>query len=219
MKDIIIIGAGGHAAEIDEYILYSQKMTGNNELNIVGFLDDSSKNYSRYQFSAPLLGGIKDHIVIKGHGYIIGIANLKYRRLFVDRFMSEGANFISFIHCNAYISPSASIGKGSIVGPNANLGPNVQIGKYTLINSRCSLGHDTVVGDYNFISPNVCFSGFTEIGDENLFGINCATIPGIRVGHRNKIAAGMILDQNIENDTVVFYRFKEKIIAVPKTKA
>jgi sugar O-acyltransferase (sialic acid O-acetyltransferase NeuD family) len=216
MKDIIIIGAGGHAAEIDEYINYSQKVTGNKALNIIGFLDDNPRNYEGYKFSAPLIGGVKEHKVIVEHGYIIGIANLQFRRLFVDRYKAEGAHFISFIHCGAYVSGSAVIGEGSIIGPNANLGPNVQIGNYTLINSRCSLGHDTIVGDYNFISPNVCFSGFTLIGDENLFGINSATIPGIIVGSRNKIAAGMILDQNIGDDTVVFHRFKEKIIMIPK---
>jgi sugar O-acyltransferase (sialic acid O-acetyltransferase NeuD family) len=218
MTDVIIIGAGGHAAEIDEYICFSQKFTGNDVLKIVGFLDDDPTNYARYKFSAPLLGGVIDHKVIKDQSYIIGIANLKFRRKFVDKYKAEGAYFVSFIHCAAYVSPSATIGEGSIIGPNANLGPNVQVGKYTLINSRCSLGHDTVIGSYNFISPNVCFSGFTDIGDENLFGINSATIPGIKVGSRNKIAAGMILDQNIGDDTVVFHRFKEKIIAVPKTK-
>jgi sugar O-acyltransferase (sialic acid O-acetyltransferase NeuD family) len=218
MTDVIIIGAGGHAAEIDEYIYFSQKATGKDELKIIGFLDDDPTNFARYKFSAPLLGGLKDHKVIRGHSYIIGIANLKFRRFFVDKYKEQGANFVSFFHYAAYVSPSANIGEGSIIGPNANLGPNVQVGKYTLINSRCSLGHDTVVGSYNFISPNVCFSGFTEVGDENLFGINSATIPGIKIGSRNKIAAGMILDQNVGNDTVIFHRFKEKIIAVPKTK-
>jgi sugar O-acyltransferase (sialic acid O-acetyltransferase NeuD family) len=216
MTDVIIIGAGGHAAEIDEYIRYSQKITGNIELNITGFLDDNPGNYNRYKFSAPLLSGIINHKVIEGFSYLIGIANLKYRRLFVERFKAEGAQFVSFVHCGAYVSGSAIIGEGTIIGPNVNIGPNVQIGNYTLINSRCSLGHDTVVGNYNFISPNVCFSGFTEVGDENLFGINSATIPEIKVGSHNKIAAGMILDQNIGNDTVVFYRFKEKIIAIPR---
>lgn len=216
MKDVIIIGAGGHAAEIDEYIVYNRKITGNMELKVIGFLDDNPANYDSYQFSAPLLGGLKDYKVVTGISYMIGIANLRYRRLFVDRFKSEGAHFMSFIHCGAYISSSAIIGEGSIIGPNVNIGPNVKIGSYTLINSRCSLGHDTTVGDYNFISPNVCFSGFTEIGDENLFGINSATIPGIKIGNHNKIAAGMILDQNIGDGTVVFHRFKEKIIALPK---
>jgi sugar O-acyltransferase (sialic acid O-acetyltransferase NeuD family) len=218
MTDIIIIGAGGHAAEIDEYIRYSRKVTGIEKFTIVGFLDDNPKSYARYKFSAPFLGGLKDHKVLIGRHYLIGIADLKYRRFFIDKYKVEGAEFVTFIHCSAYVSESAIIGEGTIIGPNANIGPNVRIGNYTLINSRCSLGHDTVVGDYNFISPNVCFSGFTEVGNENLFGINSATIPNIEVGSRNKIAAGMILDQNIGNDTVVFHRFKEKIIAIPKIK-
>lgn len=216
MKKVIIIGAGGHAAEIDEYITYNNKVSGREELKVVGFLDDNPANYARYKFSAPLIGGASDHKVMRGHGYIIGIAGLNYRRLFVDRYKAEGAQFISVIHHSAYVSQSAVIGEGSIIGPNANIGPNVQVGKYTLINSRCSIGHDTRIGDYNFVSPNVCFSGFTEVGDENLFGINCATIPGIKIGNRNRITAGMILDSNVSNESVIFFRFKEKVIAVPR---
>ena len=56
----------------------------------------------------------------------------------------------------------------------------------------------------------------TEVGHGNLFGINSATIPSIKVGNNNKIAAGMVLDQNIGDDSVVFYRFKERVIAIPK---
>jgi sugar O-acyltransferase (sialic acid O-acetyltransferase NeuD family) len=216
MIEVIIIGSGGHAAEIDEYIKYSRKVSTENFFNIIGFLDDEPSSYSRYKFSAPYLGGLKDHYVIKGQQYVIGIANLEYRRSFIEKFKAEGGEFISFIHCNAYISESALIGEGTIIGPYVNIGPNVRIGKYNLINSRCSLGHDTIIGDYNFVSPNTCFSGFTEVGNENLFGINSTTIPKIKVGSRNKIAADMVLNTNIGDDTVVFYRFKEKVIAVPK---
>jgi sugar O-acyltransferase (sialic acid O-acetyltransferase NeuD family) len=216
MKDVIIIGAGGHAAEIEDYIRFAEEVTGGKNLNIIGFLDDNPESYARYKFHSPLIGGASNHNVIPGHYYLIGIANLKYRRFFVDKYRSEGALFSSFAHPTAFISESAKISEGSVIGPHANLGPNAMVGKYTLINSRCSLGHDTVVGDYNFISPNVCFSGFTKIGDENLFGINASTIPNIVVGNRNKIAAGMVLDQNVGDDEVVFYRFKEKVIAVPK---
>jgi hypothetical protein len=90
MKDVIIIGAGGHAAEIDEYIIYSRKVTGIKTLNVIGFLDDSPENYSRYKLSAPLLGGPGDHQVIRNHAYIICIANLKFRRLFFDKYRKRG---------------------------------------------------------------------------------------------------------------------------------
>jgi sugar O-acyltransferase (sialic acid O-acetyltransferase NeuD family) len=216
MTDVIIIGAGGHAAELDDYFSYAASLSDVQKVRITGFLDDKPDNYKRYKLSAPLVGGIKDHKVIEGQNYIIGIAGLEYRRLIVSRFLAEGATFLTFIHPTACVSGSAVIDSGSIVGPNANIGPNVRIGKFTLINARCSIGHDTLIGDYNIISPNVCFSGFSIVGDENLFGINSATIPGINIGNSNTIAAGMVLNQDVGDNSVVFYRYKEKVIAVPR---
>jgi len=216
MTELIIIGAGGHAAEINEYINFTQNQSDVQPIIIKGFLDDDPQSYKAYEFSAPYLGSISEHIVSKDVAYLMAIANLKYRRSIIETFLKKGASFISFIHKTAYVSPSSIIGKGSIIGPNANIGPNVKIGEFNLINSRCSLGHDTQMGNYNFISPNVCFSGFSTVGHENLFGINSATIPNISVGNNNKIAAGMVLDQSVKDDEVVFYRFKEKVIAVPK---
>lgn len=217
MKEVIIIGSNGHSAEIDEYIRFNNNSSSPDKIKVIGFLDDNPSNYSRYKFSAPLLGGLKPHKIRQDVFYVMGIANLAYRKFFIEKFLSEGAKFTSVIQDTAYISPSARLGQGIIIGPMANIGPNVVIGNYTLINSRCSLGHDTKIGDFNFISPNVCFSGFTEIGDSNLFGINSATIPGIKVGNNNQIAAGMVLHQDVGNDETIFYRYKERIIAKPKS--
>ncbi|MEL1243405.1 acetyltransferase [Flavobacterium sp. DGU11] len=217
MIRIIIIGAGGHAAEIDEYIAYANKLNGNQDYTVAGFIDDNEGSYGVYSFSGPFLGDIQNHIVDKDAKYIMGIANLAYRKKITEDFIGRGASFLTFIHPLAYVSQSAKIGEGVVMGPYVNVGPNVVIGNYTLINSRASMGHDTKVGDYNFISPNVCFSGFTTIGDGNLFGINSASIPKVTIGNGNKIAAGMIIDRDIEDDTTYFHRFKEKVLAIPKT--
>jgi len=218
MKSVIIVGSGGHGAEIDDYIIYNNSNSAEEQIDIIGYLDDNPDNYASYKFSAPLIGGVKDHIVRDDISYLIGIANLDYRLRFVEQYIKDGASFISLIHSSAYISNSCSLGEGVVIGPNANLGPNTSIGDYSMINSRASIGHDTKIGKYNFISPNVCFSGFTEVGDGNLFGINSATIPNIKVGNNNKIMAGMVLDKDVGDGSVVFYRFKERIIAMPKSK-
>ncbi len=216
-KKIIVIGAGGHSAEIDDYFQYAKKKDAGFDMTLHGYIDDNAESYKKYDFTAPFLGDIKSHIVQPDCSYIMGIANLKYRRPIIENFLGQGASFSRFIHPDAYISASSTIGSGVVIGPGVNVGPKVSIGDFTLINSRSSMGHDTRVGKYNFICPNVCFSGFTVIGEENLFGINSATIPGIVVGNRNKIAAGMVLDKNVADDEVVFYRFKEKVMAIPKT--
>lgn len=210
MREIIIIGSGGYAAELNDYLCYSNIHNGTN-YQIAGYLDDNPDAYHRYSFGSPFLGTISDHSVRQDHYYMRGIANLKYRKQFIDQFEDQGAKFLTYIHPSAFISPSAKINKGVVIAPNVNIGPNVVIGDHTLINSRCSLGHDTMIGKYNFISPNVCFSGFTIVGDENLFGINAATIPVIKVGNKNVIAAGMTLNKDVADGAIVFYRFKEKM--------
>lgn len=211
---VIIIGAGGHAAELHDYLLHANRQVPES-YELLGLLDDDASVYPRYGYSAPYLGAIKAHAINSSASYLVGIANLTYRAPIIQAFLDRSAQFLTFIHPGAYVSASASIGRGSVVGPLANVGPNVRIGEFNLINARCSLGHDTVVGDYNFISPNVCFSGGTRIGDHNLFGINSATIPGISVGHRNKVMAGMVLDKSVGDDQVVFFRYKEKLSLPP----
>lgn len=216
MKDIIIVGSGGHGAELDDYIHFGNKSGKGESYNIVGYLDDNLDNYRRYSFSAPLLGSIKDHEIRNDCEYLIGIANLKYRRTIVEDYLDKGAEFITYIHPESFISESAQIGDGAVISYLCNVGPNAKIGRFSLVNARASISHDCEIGDYNFIGPNVCFSGFSKVGNENLFGINSATIPGIKIGSRNKIAAGMTLDKNVEDDSTVFYKMKERVIAVPK---
>lgn len=214
MKQIIIVGAGGHAAELDDYIHYANRE--GTKWEIIGYIDDDPKGYTNYSFSAPYLGTISDHQVDQNSEYLIGIANINFRKKIVEGMLQKGASFTSFIHPGAFVSRSSNIGQGVVIAPNVNIGPNVTIDSFTVLNSRCSIGHDSIVGSYNFFSPNVCLSGFSKIGDENLFGINSATLPGVEVGSRNKVMAGMTLDKNVKDDEVVFYRHKEKIIAIPK---
>ncbi|MDO9551564.1 acetyltransferase [Rhodonellum sp.] len=209
---IIIIGAGGHAAEITDYLKYSNALNSNaSEVEILGYLDDDFNNYLHYELTFSYLGSISEHEVVTDVHYIIGISNLDYRKSIVELFLERGAKFFTYIHPTASISSSAKFGQGVVIAPNVNLGPNAYVGDFSLVNSRVSLGHDSKIGRYNFLSPNVCFSGFTHVGDENLFGINSATIPGIRIGNRNNIMAGMTLDKNIGDEQVVFHRFKEKV--------
>ena len=217
MKNVIIIGAGGHAAELNDYINHDNKnRRGSNGFNIVGFIDDDKESFKRYSFSAPFLGTIADHEINEEVYYLMGIATLEFRKKIILELSGKGAKFTAFIHPDAFISPSSKIGNGTVIAPNVNLGPNTEIGEFSMINSRCSIGHDSKVGDFNFLSPNVCLSGFTQVGNENIFGINSATIPGIKIGNRNKVMAGMVLDKNVGNNEVVFFRYKEKVIAVTK---
>ena len=212
MKKIILVGAGGHAAELNDYIDYANTFAPpGSRMQLVGVIDDNPQNYQDYSYDAPFLGTIRTHMPDSSVQYLLGIANLTYRERIVCLLQERGAEFTGFIHPSAFVSKSASIGQGVVIAPNATIGPSASVGDFTLVNSRCSIAHNSKVGKYNSLSSNVCLSGNSRVGDNNLFGINSATIPDVRVGSRNKVMAGITLVHSIGDDQVVFYRYKEKI--------
>jgi acetyltransferase EpsM len=218
MKKIIIVGSGGHAAELRDYINHNNNARPADHIQVHGFIDDNEDTYKHYGFAEPFLGGIKDHKVNTEVKYLMGIANLDYRKTIMDSLEKQGADFIGLIHPTAIISPSAEIHPTTVISHNASVGAKARIGKYNMLNSRCTIGHDTVIGDYNFISPQVAVSGNTKIGDGNLIGTNACTIPGIVIGNNNKIAAGMIIYKPVGDSTTVMFRHKERLVIKSENK-
>src|SRR5690606_35393479 len=147
---IVIIGAGGHAAELHDYIMSTQSHdVHGNSLRIIGFIDENVENYLKYELSSPYLGSISDHKIQDNTFYLIGIGNPVVRKNIVLNFKERGAKFISYVDPSASLSPTSQIGIGAVIAPFVNLGPKTVLGDFSLINSRCSLGHDSQVGEFN----------------------------------------------------------------------
>jgi acetyltransferase EpsM len=214
VKKVILVGAGGHAAEIVDYIESSPMDKSGAAYEIVGLIDDSEANYINYAYAYPYLGSIQKHIPLADCFYVIGIANMKYRQTIIESLLSKGAHFTSFVHPTAIIAKSAQIGVGCVISHNVSLGPKVQLGDFNLINSRCTIGHDTHIGSFNFLSPQVVTGGLSKMGDGNFLGTNAAVLPGVVLGSANVVSAGMIVDKDVENSTTIFHRFKEKILVI-----
>ena len=213
MKKVIIIGASGHSAEITDYIThYNNSVAPELCFDVVGYIDDNKENYDSYSFVSPYLGTIQDHEVSEEAEYIMGIANIQFRRTIVENFLQKGAKFATLIHPSAIVSPSAVVGEGCVVAHNASIGPKAIIGNFNMLNSRCTIGHDSTIGNFNFIGPQVVLSGFTKVGNNNMFGVNSATIPSIEIGDNNTIAAGMIITKTVKDNETHLYRFKEKVV-------
>lgn len=212
MKKVIIVGSGGHAAELRDYINHNNNAHPTDHIHVHGFIDDDEASYKHYGFKEPFLGSIKDHTVNKDVMYLMGIANLNYRQSIIEKLESEGAVFTGLIHPTAIISPSAEIHPTTVISHNASVGAKAKLGKYNMLNSRCTIGHDSVIGNFNFISPQVAISGNTTIGNGNLIGTNACTIPGMKIGNNNKIAAGMIIYKSISDDNTVIFRHKERLV-------
>jgi sugar O-acyltransferase (sialic acid O-acetyltransferase NeuD family) len=217
MKNIIIIGAGAHSAEIAGLIYDNNKhVNEDDKLVIRGYLDDCDKNWYRYKFKEPLLSNLENYIPKNDEYFILGVSNVESRRLCLGKLQDKNLNYINFIHYTAIVYETAQIGYGNVICCFSKIGPNAIVGNLNSINSKTEIGHDCVIGSNNVFAGNVGIAGYSTVGDDNFFGMNSAVIPEKRIGSKNVIQAGIVVDKDIESESYFFHRFKEKVLAMPK---
>lgn len=217
MKNIVIIGAGAHSAEIAGLIYDNNKHVKEcDRLIIKGYLDDCDKNWKRYKFKEPLLSNLDDYIPKDDDFFILGVSNIESRRLCLGKLKGKKLNYFNFIHYTAIVYETSQMGYGNVIACFSKIGPNAIIGNLNSINSKTEIGHDCVIGSNNVFAGNVGIAGFSSVGNDNFFGMNSSVIPERIIGSKNIIQAGIVVDKNIDNHSYFFHRFKEKVLAIPK---
>jgi acetyltransferase-like isoleucine patch superfamily enzyme len=215
--NVIIVGSGAVAAELTSYIEdHNSHVDVNNRMNILGYLDfeeNISKYWSRYKLEKPVLGDVHSYNIERDDHFIVAISDIAFREKILNILESRLARITGFLHYNSIIAKSANIGTGNIIYPYCIIGPNAIIGKNNLITSYSFISHDCKVGDNNFFST-AGLSGNVNVGNRNYFGIRSTVLPHVSIGDSNVVQAGMIVDKDVSNNSIIFYRYKEKLIAI-----
>jgi sugar O-acyltransferase (sialic acid O-acetyltransferase NeuD family) len=218
MKNIVIIGTGAVAAELTSYIEDQNKGTSDDmKINILGYIDydyNIDKYWRKYNLTAPVLCDI-DAYSPSDEEVLIGISDIKFRNSIIEKLVSKKARFMNFVHKSVIIPDQVEIGFGNIIYPFCIIGPNTKMGNFNMITSYSFISHDCVIGNGNFLST-AGIAGRVCIGDNNFFGIRATVIPHVEIGNNNTIQAGMIVDKSLKDDSTIFYRFKEQVLAIPK---
>lgn len=218
-KQIIIVGTGAVAAEITSYIEDTTfgKIADIEIKGYLEYLQNIDIYYTKYSFTKPVIGDLDTYQPCENDYFVLGVANINFRRKIIEILEGRGAQFISLINHTAIVARTAKIGRGNVINPMCMIGPNVVLGDFNLLTSGSIISHDCKVGNNNAFSTAL-LCGHVTIGDDNNFGIRATVIPHISIGDRNLIQAGMIVDKDVVDDSTVFHRFKEKVIAIPKSE-
>ena len=220
IKKIVIFGTGAVAAEITSQLEDSSwgEKAGIKIKGYVASDEAGMQHWKEYKYQNPYLGDFSKYEIENEDYFVLAVGNYKVKRQVVDEIKRKGGKFLTLIHPTAIVAKTALIGEGNILDPFTIVGPIVKLGDFNLLTSQSIISHDCVVGDYNFFATSL-LCGHNIVGDDNYFGIRGTTLPEISIGNRNVIQAGMIVDKNIENDTTIFYRYKEKLLAIPDKKS
>lgn len=190
-KDVVIIGAGGHAKVIADIVYKSHD-------NIIGFLDDNQdiQNKTIY-LDKKVIGTTKKIDKYQDKYFIIAIGNNKIRK---EIFSSYNLKWYTAIHPNAIIANEVEIGEGSVVMAGAIINPCTQIGRHCIINTKVSIDHDNIIEDYVHISPGATLAGTVHIKEKTWIGAGSTIINNITIKQNNIIGAGSVVIKNIEEE-------------------
>ena len=195
-KDVIIIGAGGHAKVIADIIYKSGD-------NLIGFLDDNLANKGKEIYlGKKVLGTTKDIEIYNKNYFIIGIGNNSIRKKINNE---NNLKLYTAIHPSAIIAEDVKIGTGSVIMAGVVINPGTVIGKNCIINTCSSLDHDNLLEDYVHISPGAHLAGTVTIKEGTWICTGAIVKNNITIGKNNIIGAGGVVIKDIieENGTYI----------------
>lgn len=205
MKDIVIIGAGGHAKVVADIILKRKELLNEN-LNITGFLDDGYKNlkYTKI-FDIPILGDtnlIEKLEQEKKYNYVIGIGSNEIREKISNKF--SNLNYYTAIHPKSIIGTDVVIENGTVVMANTVVNSGTRIGKHCILNTGSIIEHNSNIKDYCHISPSAVLCGTVNVGKKSWIGAGSIIIQNKNIGENSIIGAGSVVIGDVsDNCTVV----------------
>lgn len=184
-KEVIIIGAGGHAQVVADIV----ECSGD---HVFGFLDDSQEK--------AVLGVIDDCINYKDKLFVIGIGNNEIRKRIFEKY--SFLNYYTAIHPTAVVSLKAKIGAGTVVMPNVVINANTTIGEHCIINTSAVVEHDNYIEDFVHVSPNATLCGAVSIGERTHIGAGATVINNVTICDDCTIGAGAVVVKNVETSGV-----------------
>lgn len=203
MKDIILIGGGGHCKSVIDTIRELH------EYNMAGILDLKEKLGTSID-GVEIIGvdaeleyynkqGIEYAFITLG-----SIGDTKLRYSIYQKALALGYKFPIIIDNTAIVSKNTRIGQGTFIGKGAIINTGTSIGMNCIINSGVIIDHDCNIGDFCHIAPGSTLSGGIIIGDSTHIGTNSTVIQNIRVGNNSIIGAGSVVVKDIGSCTKAY---------------
>lgn len=201
MKDLVVVGAGGHGRELFATIHAINEV--NPTWNVVGFVDDTPTHLERVQrLGSAVLGGL-DWLDDRDVAVAVGIGTSAMRRTVLDRLGLAEERLPAIVHPGATIGPDVELGPGVVVYDRCTVTTNVRIGAHTHLNVGCAVQHDSDMGAFVQLSPGVFVNGDCVVGDDVFMGTGAIVTRGCRVGSGAKVGAGAVVLDDVEADATV----------------
>ncbi len=203
MSRLIVLGAIGNCRDLAEAVLAG----GAPGCELVGFLDDAPALAGTRVGDLPVLGGLQlARSLDASTVFVCGIGSPRSylgKATLIDQLGLADHRFVRVAHPSAWLSPSASLGAGSVLLGHANVAAGVQLGRHVIVLPGSVVGHDTRIGDHSILAGGCCVSGGVEIGESCYIGAGAILRDGVHIGARALVGMGAVVVRDVPASAVV----------------
>ena len=185
-KNVVILGAGGHAKVIADIII-------KNGDKLIGFLDDNKVGTVFLDYS--VIGKIDDTLNFPTDTYfIVGIGSNQIRKLFDNTYHLL---WYKAIHPFTQIADDVFIDDGTTIMANAVINSSSVIGRHCIVNTGAIVEHDNILENYVHVSPNATLCGTVKVGELSHIGAGSTIINNIDICTNVIVGAGAVVVKDL----------------------
>ena len=128
--------------------------------------------------------------------------NIFDRENYINKIRKElNIDLISIIDSSAVISPTATIGIETYIGPNVVLDSDAKIGKNNIILFNSIISREVEITDSCFISAGCVLKGSVRINESSFISANASIAKNINA--KSFINAGLLLTEEVNQSSIV----------------
>ena len=198
LKDVVLLGGGGHAKVVLEAIL---KYHG--EYRVIGITDSDAGKHNQRLMNVPFIGddGILEELYARGlrKAFIsLGTVDNPLPRLYLYKRLKEtGFSCINVFHGRSIVSEYVSLGEGNAILAGAVVNAGAAIGNNCILNTGSIVEHDCVIGDNVHVAPGSVISGAVRISGNSFIGAGAVVMQGVSIGEGCTIGAGAVVIRDL----------------------
>ena len=157
MKNIVLIGSGGHSNSLVDLINSSKKF------KIIGYFDKFQNYSSKLKYLGDDTKISKFKVKLAAMGIGLGLSPKKKNNL-IQKYLQAGLSFPKLIHKNSYVSKSSIIEDGVQIFSGTIINANTHVKSHAVVNTGSIVEHDCFIGENTFICPGSIILGSCKIG-------------------------------------------------------
>ena len=182
---VLVFGAGGHGRVVAETV----QALGT---RVEGFVDDGVP-VGTLILGLPVLGNAAWLASQPPRLIALGLGGNRRREEVSGFLEAQGHTLGTFVHPTSFISPTATLGKGTVALPHVVVHTEARVGRGVILNTGCIVEHECSVGDFAHLSPAATLGGGAFVGRRSQIGIGATVLHLARVGDDCVVGGGAVV--------------------------